>query len=147
MEGFTIGQLAKAAGVPTTTVRYYERAGLVKPDYRTGGNYRGYSEATLERLLFIRSAQATGFSLSDITELLSLTASDKSPCDDVVSLLNKRLDEVRERIKELRNVERTLAKSLAECCRNNQPNICEEISRLGKKSCRNGAGKKCAQPA
>ena len=41
MDGYSIGQLAEAAGVPIVTVRYYERSGVVKPDFRTGGNYRG----------------------------------------------------------------------------------------------------------
>ena len=135
MEGYTIGQLAKAARVPTSTVRYYERAGLLKPEFRTGGNYRGYSDRALERLRFIRSAQATGFSLADIIELLSLTSSEDSPCDDVVSLLGRRLADVRERIRELRDIERVLAKSLKGCCAGNEPDLCDEIVKLrGKPS-------------
>lgn len=55
---FTIGQLAAQADVPTSTVRYYERRGLVRCEGRTRSNYRQYGEATLERLRFIRSAQA-----------------------------------------------------------------------------------------
>jgi len=130
MEGYSIGQLAGAAGVPTSTVRFYERAGLVKPDFRTGGNYRGYSSATLERLRFIRSAQATGFSLHDIESLLRLTFSSEPPCDEVLALTRTRLEEVRQRIKELHQVEKILAKSLKECCQGDAPDICDEICRL-----------------
>ena len=54
----TIGQLAHATGVPTSTVRYYERVGLFKPDARTRSNYRSYSARAVERLRFIRAAQA-----------------------------------------------------------------------------------------
>ena len=130
MDGYSIGQLADAAGVPTSTIRYYERSGLLKPDFRTGGNYRGYSEGTLERLRFIRSAQATGLSLQDITALLELTFSGEPPCDEVLSLMRKRLGEIRERIKELRHVERVLTKSLDECCKGDGPDICDDICRL-----------------
>lgn len=130
MTAYTIGQLADAAGVPTSTIRYYERSGLVKPDFRTGGNYRGYTAATLERLRFIRSAQATGLSLQDITSLLQLTFDAEPPCDEILTLMQKRLGEIRSRIKELRHVEKVLAKSLNECCKGNGPDLCDEICRL-----------------
>jgi MerR family mercuric resistance operon transcriptional regulator len=130
MTGYTIGQLARAANVPTSTLRYYERTGLFTSDARTGGNYRAYGPQALERLRFIRSAQAIGFSLEDIRELLSLTHSDDPPCDDVASLTRKRLAEVRERLKELRAVEKVLAKSLDNCCKGQGPDLCEEITRL-----------------
>ena len=130
MDGYSIGELANAAGVPTSTIRYYERSGLLRPDFRTGGNYRGYSEGSLERLRFIRSAQGTGLSLQDITALLELTFSDEPPCDEVLSLMRKRLGEIRERIKELQHVERVLTKSLNECCKGDGPDICDDICRL-----------------
>jgi DNA-binding transcriptional MerR regulator len=130
MDGYTIGQLAAAAGVPTSTVRYYERSGLVKPDFRTGGNYRGYAGSTLQRLKFIRSAQATGLSLQDISTLLDLTFSAEQPCDQVLTLMRRRLEEIRGRIKELRHVEKVLAKSLDGCCKGEGPDICNDICRL-----------------
>ena len=130
MTALTIGQLAKAVGVPTSTIRFYERTGLFKPDARTDGNYRQYSQKALERLRFIRSAQATGFSLVDIRELLSLTHSDDPPCEEVLTLTRKRLADVRQRVKELRHVERVLAKALDECCTGHAPDICEELVRL-----------------
>ena len=130
MDGLSIGQLATAAGVPTSTVRYYERAGLLRPDFRTGSNYRGYGPATLERLKFIRSAQATGLSLNDIEALLQLTFSPETACDGVLDLVRKRLTEIRQRIKELRRVEKSLARSLAECCKGDSPDLCDEICRI-----------------
>lgn len=130
MDGLTIGQLAKAAGVPTSTVRYYERAGLVRPDFRTGGNYRGYAPATLERLKFIRSAQATGLSLQDVEALLELTFSPETACDDVLDLMRKRLEDIRQRIAELKQVERSLADSLSRCCKTDAPDFCDEVCRV-----------------
>ena len=127
MQTYTIGQLAKASEVPTSTIRSYERTGLFRPDGRSDGNYRQYSQHALERLRFIRSAQATGFSLDDVRELLKLTDSDEAPCDDIVRLTNDRLAEVRKRIRELRHVERILSKSLANCCRGNGPDLCDQV--------------------
>lgn len=130
MTGYSIGQLATAAGVPTSTLRYYERSGLLTPDFRTGGNYRGYSADALERLRFIRSAQATGFSLEDVEGLLKLTYSPDPPCDEVLAEMRRRLAELRQKIKELRQVEQALAKSLEGCCKGAGPDLCDDIRRL-----------------
>ena len=100
------------------------------PDFRTGGNYREYSESSLERLKFIRSAQATGFSLQDVGELLRLTHSDGTPCAEVLGVARKRLADVRERLTELGRVERALAESLETCCRGKGPDLCDQITSL-----------------
>ena len=126
----TIGQLARSAGVPISTVRYYERAGLLKPDARTPGNYRSYSARSLDRLKFIRSAQSTGFSLDDVREFIGLAGSEDPPCEDVKALTTRRLADVRERIRKLRHVERILARSLKTCCTGEIPDLCDEITRL-----------------
>ena len=141
---YTIGQLAKAADVPTSTIRFYERTGLFRFDGRSGGNYRQYSQQALERLRFIRSAQATGFSLDDVRDLLSLTDSDEAPCDDVMALTKRRLEEVRKRLKELRHVERVLKESLENCCRGDSPDLCNLITSLKRRgSARCESGEKC----
>ena len=146
MDGYTIGQLAKAANVPTSTVRYYERNGLLKPDYRSGGNYRGYSPRSLERLKFIRSAQATGLSLRDIAELFEMADASKPACDEVMSLMRKRLAEIRARIEELQHVERVLAGTLGRCCKGGEPDLCAEIHRLGGIACKPPRRKSAAAP-
>jgi DNA-binding transcriptional MerR regulator len=140
MPSYTIGQLAKAADVPTSTLRFYERTKLLTPTTRSDGNYRQYDSAALQRLRFIRAAQATGFSIEDIRELLSLTHSDDPPCDDVLSLMTNRLAEVRERLKKLRHVERVLSKALNECCSGKTIDLCGEINRL------KGVAQSCPAP-
>jgi MerR family mercuric resistance operon transcriptional regulator len=72
----TIGGLAKAAGVGVETVRYYQRRGLLAEPPRPHGEVRRYGDADVSRLKFIRSAQAAGFTLAEIKELLDLDASD-----------------------------------------------------------------------
>ena len=72
----TIGGLAAAAGVGVETVRYYQRRGLLAEPARPPGEVRRYGDADVKRLRFIRSAQAAGFTLAEIKELLDLDASD-----------------------------------------------------------------------
>jgi MerR family mercuric resistance operon transcriptional regulator len=125
----TIGQLARTIGVPISTVRFYERRGLLSPDGRTASNYRNYTDATASRLRFIRSAQASGFSLADIREMLDLAHNDGPPCKEVAALIERRLSDVRQRVKDLRRVERTLTESLAACCKGGL-DWCNAIERL-----------------
>lgn len=130
-KGYTIGRLASAAGVPTTTVRYYERRGLLRPSARTGsGQYRSYSEAELERLRFIRAAQASGFILEDIAALLALRDGETEPCKEVQNLIEERLADVAQRITDLERVERVLKASLRMCRQHEREGRCEVIDTL-----------------
>ena len=99
-QNFTIGKLATAAGVPTTTVRYYERVGLLTPDARTGRNYRSYTAATLERLQFIRTAQSAGLSLDDVANVIRLADEDGVPCAAVQAIMRQRLAQIEQRLAE-----------------------------------------------
>src|SRR5262245_18480589 len=76
MQRDTIGGLAKAAGVGVETIRYYQRRGLLPEPARPPGEIRRYGETDLKRMKFIRSAQAAGFTLCEIGELIALDASD-----------------------------------------------------------------------
>ncbi len=112
---YTIGQLARAADVPTSTVRYYERRGMLRPDSRSEANYRLYGTDSLDRLRFVRSAQAAGFTLSDIAALLEFRAGDAAPCKEVQELITVRLDQVVEQIKRLKDVDRMLREWMKVC--------------------------------
>jgi MerR family mercuric resistance operon transcriptional regulator len=73
----TIAKLAKAGGVGVETVRYYQRRGLLIEPARPGGTgFRSYSAGDLRRLRFIRQAQAAGFTLDEVGELLALDATE-----------------------------------------------------------------------
>ncbi len=126
---FTIGELAKTAGVPTSTVRYYEREGILRPAGRSGSNYRLYSQEDVERLRFIRGAQATGFTLRDVTELLQ-----PAPCGKVQGLIERRLETVADRMRELRHVQRVLKRSLEECHRHERSGRCRVIDDLSARA-------------
>lgn len=131
---FTISQLAKAANVPTTTVRYYERIGLVQPDDRSQGNYRLYRDDSLRKVKFIRAAQAIGFTLVDMKTLLSRPSNTAAACREVQSLIETRLAEVEQRLKDLRHVQRVLKGALEKCQDAEQADCCHVIETLRETS-------------
>ncbi len=140
----TIGALAKQAGVPTSTVRYYERRGLLRPDGRSEGNYRIYGEEALDRLQFLRSAQAAGFTLSDISALLQFRDGDTAPCKEVQDLITVRLAQVVEQIDHLKLVERMLGKWRTVCREAERSGRCGVLEGLAaeKKKSRSKSGKR-----
>ncbi len=122
---FTIGELAKAASVPASTVRYYEREGILKPTRRSPSNYRLYTEDDVYRLRFIRAAKSTGFTLQDVTELLR-----PAPCRTVQELIRERLERVELQMKELRHLQDVLHGSLEACREHEESGRCGVIDTL-----------------
>jgi DNA-binding transcriptional MerR regulator len=109
-----IGQLASLAGATPDTLRYYERLGLLPRPTRTNGGYRLYEPAALERIALIRKAHALGLTLREVREVLEIASGGRDPCAHVRALLERRLGEIQARIADLRSLERTLGKVLAE---------------------------------
>jgi MerR family transcriptional regulator, mercuric resistance operon regulatory protein len=140
----TIGQLAREAGVPTSTVRYYERRGLLTANSRSSGNYRMYDESACDRLHFIKSAQAAGFTLSDIRALLDFSDGAIAPCQDVQALVEQRLTSVAEQMTHLRKVKSALNGWLNVCKESDHGARCDVLDGLkkGRFSSPNGAPKK-----
>ena len=128
--GLTIGRLARRAEVATSTVRYYERIRLLTPPRRTESNYRLYADDTVERLRFIRAAQVAGLTLADIRTLLSYRDGETAPCSEVQTLLESRLTQVEDRLRELRHVRRVLSSFLDVCRNNSASKSCEVLSDL-----------------
>lgn len=129
-----IGELAAAAGVPAATVRYYEKRGLLAPAPRTRAGYRVYDADGVRRLRFIKHAQALGFSLEDVQELLALRVTDPASCAPVEATTHDRLRQVRERIREFRRMESVL-KSLLQSCETRQPtDECPVLAALSDES-------------
>lgn len=104
----TIGTLAKAGGVQAGTLRYYERLGLLAPASRTGAGYRVYRAETAQRLRFIRKAQALGFSLEEIAELLALADNPHASAKKVKELTRRKAADIGERIKHLERLKQAL---------------------------------------
>jgi MerR family mercuric resistance operon transcriptional regulator len=121
----TIGGLAKAAGVNVETVRYYQRRGLLTEPARPAGEVRRYGDEDLKRLKFIRSAQAAGFTLNEIGELLDLSASDDRA--RARALAQARVAALDAKIEELREARDALA-SLAAACASKRGGPCPILS-------------------
>jgi MerR family copper efflux transcriptional regulator len=99
---FTIGQLARRAGVGVETVRFYERQGLLAPPPRGTSGYRQYPQDAVARLHFIRRAKALGFSLREIRELLSLQVDPTGSSGEVQARAHAKLADIDGTIRTLR---------------------------------------------
>lgn len=96
-----IGQLADTVGVNTKTVRYYESIGLMPEPGRTDSGYRDYGADALERLQFIRDAQASGLTLAEIQSILELKDAGEGTCEHTRRLLARHLDDIDDQIARL----------------------------------------------
>jgi MerR family copper efflux transcriptional regulator len=124
-----IGAIAKRAGVGIDTVRYYERTGLLDPKQRLTSGYRRYSDAEVARLRFIRRAQALGFSLKEIQELLAL--STRRDVARVKRAAESKLQLIEARIAELQRVRDGLATLVAACPGHGRAADCPILQALG----------------
>jgi MerR family copper efflux transcriptional regulator len=113
MQALGIGQLGKRGGVGIDTVRYYERNGLLAPRTRLTSGYRRYGELELARLRFIRRAQALGFTLKEIKDLLALSA--QRDVGRVKRSAQAKLLDVESRIAALERIRDGLARLVAAC--------------------------------
>ncbi|HEX8635301.1 MAG TPA: heavy metal-responsive transcriptional regulator [Pyrinomonadaceae bacterium] len=116
VEGRTlrIGEVAEATGISVEALRFYERRGLLGRPARTPSGYRAYNESVLERLAFIKRAQAVGFSLDEIGEILEMHGRGEAPCLEVRAAARRKLDELDARLRELRRYRNELARTLAD---------------------------------
>jgi len=103
-----IGELAAAAGLPSQTIRFYERKGLLPEPEREANGYRTYAASTLARLHFVQTAQAAGLTLAEIGSIIDLREDANVPCAHVASLIDTKLANVRARIRDLAVLETEL---------------------------------------
>ncbi len=104
-----IGELADQLGLNPKTIRYYESIGLLPAPDRTPSGYRDYDdERSAEVLTFIKAAQRLGISLDEIREILAFRERGEPPCSYVRGVLRRQVDEIDERIAELRHLRKEL---------------------------------------
>ncbi len=127
---FTIGKLARAAGVGVETVRYYQQRGLlpVPPD---NGGFRRYSPAAGERIRFVKRAQELGFSLDEVAELLRLE--DGTDRTSIRRIACDRLAQTEAKLKDLKRMQKVLRHLVDECEHTRAELPCPIISTLGKR--------------
>jgi DNA-binding transcriptional MerR regulator len=123
-----IGELSRRTGVPTKTIRYYEEIGVLPAPDRTANDYRDYPDEAIDRLGFVRDAQATGLTLTEIASILDLRSQGESTCLHVVDLLERHLSALDRHIKTLRETRKKLS-ALTEQARGLDPSECHDPNR------------------
>ena len=99
-----IGEIAERTGLSVKTLRYYEHIGVIDVAERTPAGYRTYEASVIERLRFVRSAQAVGLTLGEIREIVAFRERGQCPCAHVLGVLETHPAEVDRRVQELRQL-------------------------------------------
>ncbi len=123
-----IGELGKRTDVPTKTIRYYEDIGLLPEPERTYNGYRDYHDDAVLRLRFIRDAQATGLSLTEIASILDLRSVGEGTCHHVIELLERHLEDLDRHIENLHDTRDQLV-SLTQRAKGLDPEDCTDPNR------------------
>ena len=124
-----IGQAAKASGITAKMIRHYESVGLLPPAMRSDTGYRQYGEREVHVLRFIRRARDLGFSIKDISGLLSLWHDRQRPSRQVKALAQAHMQQLQRKIDELQSMRQTLEK-LVQCCQGDERPECPILQDL-----------------
>lgn len=127
-----IGALAKRAGVSARMIRHYEEIGLIPSAERTEAGYRSYGENDVGTLSFIARARGLGFSLEEIGSLLDLWRDRNRASADVKAIVDRHMQEVEAKIRELRSLQKSLG-DLARRCHDDDRPECPIIDGLAGK--------------
>jgi len=127
IKGLTIGQLARQADVNVETIRYYQRIGLIEEPQKPLQGYRHYPVSIIDRIHFIKRAQELGFTLNEITELLSLNDGN---CNEARTIAEHKHKIIQQRIEDLKAMQNELAKLIKACTNINGQGHCAIIETL-----------------
>lgn len=123
-----IGALAAQCGLTTKTLRYYESLGLLPDPARTAAGYRSYDDGVVDRLQFIRDAQCSGLSLSEIKSVLELKDAGTGSCDHTRTLIDRHIADIDAQLSRL-GVARAELVRLGERARDLDPATCSDPHR------------------
>ncbi len=115
MAALTIGRLAELTRSNVPTIRYYEEIGLLPRATRRLGGHRTYGEADLQRMTFIRRCRDFGFPIEQVRALVALTERPDRDCVEARDVAQQHLDAVREKLRELRALEKSLKAFVTSC--------------------------------
>jgi Cu(I)-responsive transcriptional regulator len=127
-----IGEVARASGLGIHAVRFYEREGLIDEPARRASGYREYEPEAILSLRFIRRAKQLGFSLKEISELLSLEADPRAGAADVKRLAEAKLEDIESRIRALQRMRRALRRVTAGCPGTGPTSRCSILGTLNR---------------
>ena len=130
MNELTIGEVAKQTHVNIETVRYYERRGLIPEPPRRESGYRQFSPEVVTRIKFIKRAQELGFSLNEISELLTLRLDPEQPCSEVKQRAEAKIAAIEHKIADLQLIKQTLVKVTNACTGQGTTSTCPTLNAL-----------------
>ncbi len=123
-----IGELGDRCDVTAKTIRYYESLGLLDEPERTASGYRDYGDEAVERLRFIRDAQATGLTLAEIASVLELKGAGERSCSHTIALIEAHVASIDAQIQQLTDARSELSR-LAERANSLDPALCTDPNR------------------
>ena len=104
-----IGEIAKRTGLKIETVRFYEAEGLIGPPSRSGGNYRVYDLAQLDRLSFIKRSRDLGFTLDQVRALLRLADDPRGSCAEADEIAASHIEVIDRKLADLASLRAEIA--------------------------------------
>jgi DNA-binding transcriptional MerR regulator len=112
-----IGELSKKTGLSRDTIRFYEKNGLlpIERHSRRSNNYKEYSEAVCERLLFISKVKNFGFTLREAAEFIYVLESTTPTCGNILTIVDAKVADIESKISELQNFRKMLIEKVDEC--------------------------------
>ena len=119
--GYGIGQMSRETSVNIETIRYYEKMGIMPAPDRTEGGKRQYNHDQLKRLHFVKRCRELGFSISEIRALLEMVDQKDITCAEVHRMTMGHLSAVKQKMADLRRLEKALKSMASECSRGDVP--------------------------
>jgi len=111
----TRGKVSELSGIGIEAIRFYEQQGLIPKPKRSSSGYRQYSPDIVKRILFIQQAKELGFSLKEISDLLSLRVNPKNTCADVKKMATDKIENINQKVRDLRKIKKALEKLTVTC--------------------------------
>jgi DNA-binding transcriptional MerR regulator len=115
VSGYLIGEAAKRSGISSANIRFYEKEKLIRPQGISANSYRFYSDEDIHQLRFIRQLRSLDMTLNEVRTLLDLDLRKKRDCQTARDTLDEHIGHVRERLKELRGLEKNLQDLRSRC--------------------------------
>lgn len=132
-----IGELAKLTGCSVQTIRYYEKENLLASKRRSEGNFRLYDQSAVEQLMFIKHCRSLDFALSEVRQLIELNQSPGTHCDGVNKMIDHHIEQVEQRMTELKRLRQYLTLLRDSCSTNRTVDECGILKNLSAKQLEN----------
>ncbi|OTG81790.1 Cd(II)/Pb(II)-responsive transcriptional regulator [Acinetobacter sp. ANC 4648] len=130
MRNYLIKDLANKTQLSTDTIRFYEKKQLIQPSFRAANNYRYYDDETLKQLIFIKRCRALDMSLQEIRQLIELVQQPQAGCQVVDQMIEQHIQQVEEKIAELRTFHTQLQDLRLSCSSNTTIDHCQILKQL-----------------